>query len=133
MKDNINATFTLSSFFASEVHLSVKNQAPPISTTELKFDLLTEVQKVENSKTQFFIIYKVSITNKDGSLFLSTNYHAIFTTKDNITEDLLKSEIIRVNAAAIGFPYLRSFITQLTINAGCAPLILPTINFTQFR
>ena len=40
-------------------------------------------------------------------------------------------ELMRVNATAIMYPYLRSTVTSLTALANINPIILPTINLVQ--
>lgn len=39
--------------------------------------------------------------------------------------------MLEINGTAILFPYLRSFITTLTSNAGIPPLVLPTLNIQK--
>lgn len=131
MNDKINATFTLSSFYASDVKFQVKKFGDATLINDLSFSLTTNVEKIEDHDNQFRITYKVGLQNTGETLIIAADYHAIFITNEPITDELLFSNIIKVNASAIGFPYLRSFITQLSVNAGIAPIILPTINFTK--
>ncbi len=39
----------------------------------------------------------------------------------------------RVNGAAIIFPYIREHITNMSLKAGLPPVILPPVNFTNYR
>ena len=56
-------------------------------------------------------------------------YAGLFETSEEITEDFKDGHFASVNAPTITFPYLRSFVTTFTVNAGLDPVILPTINF----
>lgn len=56
----------------------------------------------------------------------------IFSTDCEITDDLKNSDFIKINAAAIAYPFLRSFVANLTLQAGYPSVILPTINFVSF-
>ena len=55
-----------------------------------------------------------------------------FETDSPITEDFKKSSFPLINAPAIAFPYLRSFLSVLTMQAGYSPIMLPSINFVEF-
>ena len=48
-----------------------------------------------------------------------------------ITEDFKLSSFPKINAPAIAFPYLRAFVSNLTLQSGLEPVILPSINFVQ--
>jgi preprotein translocase subunit SecB len=54
---------------------------------------------------------------------------AIFKTQNPIDEDFRTSSFVKINAPAIAFPFLRSFITTITVNAGYNAIILPSVNF----
>jgi len=59
------------------------------------------------------------------------DYIAWFKTSSNIEEDFKTSSFTKVNAPAIAYPYLRAFITTITLNSGFKPFTLPTINFVK--
>ena len=50
---------------------------------------------------------------------------------EKITEDFKLSSFSKINAPAIAFPYLRAFVSNLTLQSGLEPVILPSINFVQ--
>ncbi len=56
---------------------------------------------------------------------------AHFSTIDAIDDGFKQSPFIRINAPAIAFPYIRTFISNLTLNSGFDAIILPTFNFIQ--
>ena len=62
---------------------------------------------------------------------LKIEFVAIFGTSEAIDDSFKKSTFVKINSPAIAFPYLRSFISTLTLNAGLPPLILPAYNFTK--
>lgn len=70
--------------------------------------------------------------NFENSLFeLNLQFVAIFGTEETIDEEFKASEIVRVNSLAIAFPFMRSFISTFTINAGIPNFILPAYNFSK--
>ena len=56
-----------------------------------------------------------------------------FITDEEITEDFKISHFPKINAPAIAYPYLRAFVSNLTLQSGVDPAMLPTINFIKFE
>jgi preprotein translocase subunit SecB len=94
---------------------------------KLKDDILVN----NHTPTMFIIRFHVEIRDKEKRIDFSMNYHAIFKCEQDVTEEFLRTPFVASSAPAIAFPYLRSFITTFTSNAGLKPLYLPTINFAQ--
>ena len=82
----------------------------------------------EDEVKKFIVKFDVVLTSDNG-VSISLEYVGLFETEVDITEEFQKGKFVTVNAPAIIFPYLRSFVTTFTVNAGLAPVILPTINF----
>lgn len=115
--------------FRCELNLSKEN------SIQQKFDLQLSNLVFNDSPNHFAKVFKVELTipSPDNSefYFLNTEYHTLFECAE-VNETFLESDFAKISAPAIGFPYLRSFISTLTIQAGIAPVILPSINFVQF-
>lgn len=76
-------------------------------------DYFKIIQEVTLSSSNFFELFIISV--------------GTFELKANVDENL-KKVFVNINAPAIMFPYVRSFITTLTTNLGnvTSPLIIPT-------
>lgn len=107
----------------------------------LMLSILTEQEDLEDhfnlkftpsfsadDRKTFFVKFDVELTFSVG-VVLTLKYGGLFKTKKEITEEFRKGSFVKVNAPAITFPYLRSFITTVSVNAGLEPIILPTVNF----
>ncbi|MDQ1834679.1 protein-export chaperone SecB [Massilia scottii] len=46
-----------------------------------------------------------------------------------VTEQILSNTFIQVNAPAIAYPFLRAYISTLTVNSGFEQVLLPPVNF----
>lgn len=55
----------------------------------------------------------------------------VFSMDDEIDEAFKVSNFPKINAPAIAFPYIRAFISNLTLQSGFDPVILPSINFVK--
>lgn len=78
-------------------------------------------------------VYMVMFDGKfENSLFdLSLQFVAVFSTEAPIDEEFKTSDLVEVNSLAIAFPFMRSFLSTFTINAGIPPFILPAYNFSK--
>jgi len=71
--------------------------------------------------------------NQPNAFRLGLDYIAWFKTSSSIDEDFKTSTFTEINAPAIAYPYLRAFITTITLNSGFEPFTLPTINFIKLN
>lgn len=107
----------------------------------LDFDVIKEAMK-ENSfglkigqffpkdeSRKFIIMFDIEL--KDQSFYLVFQVAFSFTTEDEITEDFKFSDFPKINAPAIAFPFIRSYISNFTLQSGFDPVILPSINFVK--
>ena len=85
----------------------------------------------ESSNHEFLVIFDLSLSPEEGFL-LSVQYVARFETDEPIDENFKESNFVKINAPAIAYPFLRAYVSNLTLNSGLSPVILPTINFTKF-
>ena len=82
----------------------------------------------EDDNKSFIVRFNIDVTSKSG-ISISLEYAGLFESDTEIPEDFQNSSFPTVNAPAIVFPYLRSFLSTFTLNAGLDPITLPTINF----
>lgn len=96
------------------------------------FDLQTDnyFSDKEEEDHLFGVIFKLTIKDKNFDLFVETVFH--FELMDEkLTDEFKNSSFPIINAPAIAFPYLRAFISNITLQAGTLPIILPSINFVE--
>lgn len=93
------------------------------------FDLETSRFFSEEETNSFRIGFNLKIYDKSFDLFIEAISY--FEMDDEITEEFKLSSFPKVNAPAIAFPYLRSFVSILTLQSGLDPVILPSINFVS--
>jgi len=84
----------------------------------------------EDDKNSFWIHFRLKVLEKSFELSLKAVFE--FKLLDHpITEEFKLSTFPKVNGPAIAFPYLRAFVSTLTLQAGLKPVILPSINFIK--
>lgn len=84
----------------------------------------------DNNKA-FAVNFDIKLKSADDKFRLNLKATAHFSTEENIGENFQKSSFVSINAPAIAFPYVRTYISNLTLNSGYDPIILPSINFVQ--
>ena len=101
--------------------------------TEGELDTSVNIKKEcifkEDKDKEYIILFKGSFKNEIFDLEIE--FVAVFGTSEIIDESFKESIFVKSSSPAIAFPYLRSFISTLTLNAGLPPLILPAYNFTK--
>ena len=82
----------------------------------------------QESDREFMVLFKIALYTKDGTeIYLE--YAGFFEADQAIKQDFMNSSFPVVNAPTILYPYIRSFVSTLTMNAGMPTVILPTVNF----
>lgn len=98
---------------------------------ESSFDLESGNYFSEDEESNNFGVgFKADIKDNDFDFEIEALYD-FEIVGDKITEEFKLSSFPKVNAPAIAFPYLRSFISIVTLQAGYDPVMLPSINFTK--
>jgi len=119
----------LDNFYAKRFLIS--SNLGNISPKDLKFSVKHGLISNKDDKKSFNIIFEVHLENMEEKFELECFIEFTFKTNKNITKKFLESGFVTQSAPAIAFPYVRSMITSLTINAGFTPIIIPTYNFTK--
>lgn len=84
-----------------------------------------------DERKQFAVIFKITVKTSDEIAEFSVKYVAYFGSDEDITDDERNSPFFSINAPAIGYPFLRSYISNLMLISGYEPVMLPTINFVK--
>lgn len=92
------------------------------------FELGFETGFSEDNLKLFSIKFCAVIASEVG-YELTVEYSSFFETDEEIIESFKSSNFVTINAPAIAYPFLRSFISTITLNAGYEPALIPTINF----
>jgi preprotein translocase subunit SecB len=100
-------------------------------TEELDMKIGYSIMFSETNINRFFIKFKVKLLNKEGNFDARFTMIALFEAENDIDEAFKNSLLVKINAPAIAFPFLRSFIMTMSVNAGFKPIIIPSINLTK--
>ncbi len=124
----VESTMKFRGYRATRIFFELKSPSKrpegPVTFTPSFFQ---RIEKVKND--DYVLILSVDIGKDEVNLpfIASVEMEGRFEL-NNIDNP---EEVMRINATAILFPYLRSALTQLTATANIRPVILPTINLAQ--
>lgn len=115
---------------ATEISLTPSSKEEKGNKNSFNVDF--EVHYDEESNNRFYVVFDLNVDHP-GNFELYIKFISGFETSLEIDEEFKKSSFPSVNAPAIAFPFLRSFVSNVTLNAGFMPAILPSINFVHFK
>ena len=84
---------------------------------------------VDKAESTYQLNLKAYIKDKEDTINIEVDIVSFFVF-DNLIEKNQLEKLFYMNAPAIIFPYLRSYITTLTVLSGIDPVILPTLNLS---
>lgn len=90
----------------------------------------------EQSNDTFQVFFELSIdicaadsVTSESTHTLELRYIATFDLDEEMTEEFRSGLFPKVNAPAIAYPFMRSFLSNTLLNAGFEPIMLPSVNF----
>lgn len=111
----------------------------PVDDNEKKFALhpkyKRELTELGENKYKYFLSVSIMPTEDDPAPFelyvAVVGHFALHEDEEDPIDDKIKETILKRNTAAILFPFLRSIVSTLTVNANIPALILPVLNFSE--
>lgn len=83
----------------------------------------------EENPKEFGIGFCINVDGEEFTIVIEMIF--LFELDENIDEAFKHSDFLTINAPAIAFPYVRSYISNLTLQSGFSPVILPSVNFVK--
>lgn len=108
-----------------EFQITEKEEIDP-NDGQFNLDYTTYAGEKEND---FFVKFEMNIVDPRYTFYLVIAYR--FTTDEKVTDEFLKGKFANQNAPAIAFPYVRAYISNVTLQSGFHPVILPSVNFVR--
>lgn len=97
---------------------------------DINLNIDKKVKKSSSSDNDFELNLILELSSNDDNTNIKCVFIGYFSSDGEITKSFLETSFASVNAPAILFPFIRSYVSTVTINAGLNPIILPTINFS---
>lgn len=99
--------------------------------SEVSVNFTPKTRKEENVLD---IIFNVTLKSEDTIFYLNASFIATFETHGiEINNEYLNNPLIKSNAPAMVFPFIRAYISNIMQNSGYYPIILPSFNFSEVK
>ena len=119
----------------SRVERLLLNKDIELESSKSNVKSLSVFTKFPNSDSESrdsLVTFEIVLSLSQGYL-LEIEHSSIFTSNVNLDKKFQESNFPKVNAPAIAYPFLRTFIANFLLNSGYEPIILPSLNFTKFK
>ena len=106
----------------------------PIEYNQASFEVkMNQYSEHKHQEATFSNTILVTITTTDHPSF---NLHVEGTGLFNFSEEVLDlpgvlNNYLKISAPALIYPYMRAFISNMILQSGMNPIILPTVNFAS--
>lgn len=128
---SIQNSITLVRFKTEKFKLFNDSKDVAKSEKSNKIDLNFSYKIHKLNERLFKVLYMLELKRHDDLLNIDCHFATFFSTESVISDEFFGSDFIQKNSVAIGFPYLRSFISSVTLSCNIKPIILPTFNFSN--
>ncbi|MCQ2096789.1 MAG: protein-export chaperone SecB [Fibrobacter sp.] len=115
--------FSLANWVVNRLTINRKREGVP-SPGRYNLDIKSAFEE-----RKFYTNFVLTLDNREYDMEIEVVFTFV-VNEGTIDEDFRKSSFPRVNAPAIAYPYLRSMVSNITLQSGFEPAILPTINFS---
>lgn len=103
-------------------------KATPEEVSDEGYKLRHRTCFTDGSRNEFSIEFRIEMT-VEKTHHLTVQYSSQFETDPEFDEDFVNSSFVTVNAPAIAFPFIRSYVAHITLISGFESIILPSVNF----
>ena len=100
-------------------------------TRKIKTNLSFESRFLPGNLTGFLLVFELVPENEANGFLLKLKAVAHFEADAPIDEAFKESSFVKVSAPAIVFPYIRAYVSNLTLNSGYEPIMLPFLQFCK--
>lgn len=111
----------------SELHLDKRLSDQKREKMEMNLQV-AQTRDPKSSKS-FLIAFKIKLLSAEFQLGLTMVFK--FIADCEITDEFMNGTFPKINAPAIAFPYVRAYISNLTLQSGYTAIMLPSINFVE--
>lgn len=114
-----------------DLSLISKQENSFTKSNDNKFQLSFGHALDQDNPKEFIIGFKIELDESSFNIALEMAF--IFETDSIIDDNFKESSFLKINAPAIAFPYIRAYISNLTLQSGYDSVILPSINFVSLN
>lgn len=125
MSEQNSCAISFNRYKVNELLFKLNNGFNKDGNVDLSPKFTREISKIDDSN--YIVSLAICINGENVPFEISVNISGFF----GVESSDFSEQLIYQNAVAILFPYLRSLVSTLTVNATVKPVILPPINIIK--
>ena len=122
-----SAAFSLKGYRFDKVQMDLSSLRP-----DSEYGLSIQPEGVYHPTTGVFDLHFLFVANIEGAPVISINCISQFAFNSIIPLSEIP-EYFYANSIAIIFPYIRAFVSTVTLQSNVLPLIIPTLNLSSLQ
>jgi preprotein translocase subunit SecB len=131
MSDEATQSSTSLKFLGFEVFKIIWDRGSSFKEANFAIQLQHFIDHLNSdNKNIFQVVFILNISVKEEPFNLQIQALGNFEIVGEIPEDI-RGNYYKVSAPSITYPFLRAFVSNLFLQCGVQPVILPSINFTE--
>lgn len=122
------SSLSLKNYIVKKMNFSINENFDFNQNTAIRInpEFTRNITKIDSDNVAVNLIFCIDNVNGDMPFSMEIDIEGLFHLENWEHPDLMT--LIRSNAVAILFPYLRTIVSMLTANANISPYMLPVMN-----
>ena len=125
----VRSDLIMKDLFFSTIEFHQNKDANKVGRIDLQINY--HLDMIEKTTTEAEIVFGVTIKDAEERINLRLVANGIFEIGVELPANVTKEMILKNNAVAIMFPFIRSQVSLITTQPGLAPVMLQPINIAQ--
>lgn len=123
-----NSSLSLKNYIVKKMSFSINEYFDFTQNTAIRInpEFTRNITKIDDDNVTVNLIFCIDNVNGDMPFSMEIDIEGLFHLENWEHPDLIT--IIKSNAVAILFPYLRTIVSMITANANISPYMLPVMN-----
>lgn len=118
-------------FFGFEVFKIIMERGSSFVTATFDIQVQHFIDHLNAGNNKIFqVAFLLTITTKDEPFSLQIQAMGTFEITGEVPQEV-KDNYYKIGAPSIAYPFLRAFVSNLFVQCGMQPVILPAINFAE--
>lgn len=123
---------SLKDFFVTNLHFTAPRRGyQDVEEGDITIDVKFSTSFSDSRPKSYTVDFEIEIENPKVGFRIELTSVSLFETLEDITNQFKTSGLVLSSSPAIAFPFVRSYVHQLTTSSGMPSLILPAFNFTE--
>ena len=99
-----------------------------VENDEYEVGIQHQIQTNDENKNLFRTVFIININSKNNSFSLQIQALGIFEILGKVSSNV-RDNYLNISAPSIVYPYVRAYVSNITLQSGIKPITIPPMNF----